>query len=231
MMGLFKRDAQHIEVAAEKPSLAEAVQSARDALQQAETALASHDTEAARLLRELEISTSALDAATLAGDERQIEALIRQRFDIQQRLESLGRVRPHRASQVEEATAALYQAERATAAEQQRHLIGGKGEMNRRIVQSVETLAGLIAEAEGMQTEIYQLADTWQLPRPAVRWSLPPGFTRSKAAERLRSALDLHHVFGLDLNAGQIISDDIPATEEELLPAERAALADEVAHV
>lgn len=65
-----------------------------------------------------------------------------------------------------------------------------------------------------------------QFDRLAVRWLLSPGFIRSKPAELLRNALDLHHVFGLDSNAGRIMLDDgaaldaliaEQATEEEFL--------------
>lgn len=230
-MALFKRNEQHSETVAEKPDLERAAKEAGDALQAVAIALANHDTEASRLLRELEISTSALDAATLADDQRQIESLVGRRFDFQQRIESLARVRSHRAGLVESAKQSKRTAERAAAAEQQRGLIDRKTQLNRQIVKAVEELGSLIARAEGVQTEILLLADVWRLDRPAGRWLLPAGFVRSKPGEALRSALDLRLAYGADMNLSRIVSDDTPAIEEELLLAELAAQAEEVALV
>jgi hypothetical protein len=233
-MAIFKRN-EHIEVAVAKPSLAEAVQSAKDAMQQAETALVNHDNEAARLIRAREEATSALDSATMAGEERQIESLVRVHFDFQQRIESLARVRSHRAAQVESARQAKHTAERAAADEQQQTLIAQKKTLNRQIIEAVEGLGNLIATAERAQTDIDTLAQRWDLSRPRARWLIPSGFILSKGGEALRVALDLKMAYGATMDLSLITSDDAAldaviaeqVAEEEIL----AALAEEMAHV
>jgi hypothetical protein len=236
-MGLFKRDEQHIEqaVAEKQPDLERAVQSARDALRQVEATLGEHDVNHAHLLRELENSTASLDAATLADDQRQIEVLCRARWEVQERLESLGRVRPHRLNQVEQARQTLYHGERAAADEEQRTIIAQKELLNRQIIEAVEGLGNLIAKAERAQTDIDTLAQQWNLSRPRARWLIPSGFILSKPGEALRVALDLKMAYGATMDLSRITSDaaaldaliEQQVTEEEIL----AALVEEVAHV
>lgn len=217
-MGFFGRNEQHIEVAAEKPDLERAIREARDARQQAETALEAHDAEHARLVRQFEATTTDFDQATLRGDEKAIESLVSQRFACEQKIASLDRVRGHRANQVERARQALFEAEKDGAREQQESLIAEKAALNKRIVQSVEALAALIEESESKQVEIDTLDNEWKLDhRPQLRLLLPGNFVRSRSGEALRNALNLARAFGIGPDAfGRIVKDDAEPTSEDL---------------